>query len=379
MNSFLEYYGEHQISPVAQDISDLALHYRKREKLYRQLGMPPRLFQNADILEVGPGSGYNTLAFFAWGGNVHLVEPNPAGRRDMKQLFCERQVLENKYEIYETTIEEFQSEQRYDIIIAEGFLHSIDNAKSIIQKLKSKIIRGGVIVVTCMDEMSMFVEQMKRLICHYMISDIEEYEEQVAFCTRLFEPQFSNLDGMSRKVEDWVRDDMLNPAFNNEVILDLSEAIQTFGEDFYVLGSSQKIFTDYSWYKDLSYRENENCIAQFAQKQHTFFMTGIKESKLNEYEHCFLKQQISAIRSKCIVFEKTGVDVINDVLDLLGSIIHVAASIDLRLLNFINECCEILERLKQETSFSLEKYQTFFHAVGRTQQYLSMVKKYEYE
>lgn len=143
MNSFLEYYGEHQISPVAQDISDLALHYRKREKLYRQLGMPPRLFQNADILEVGPGSGYNTLAFFAWGGNVHLVEPNPAGRRDMKQLFCERQVLENKYEIYETTIEEFQSEQRYDIIIAEGFLHSIDNAKSIIQKLKSKIIRGG--------------------------------------------------------------------------------------------------------------------------------------------------------------------------------------------------------------------------------------------
>ena len=176
-----------------------------------------------------------------------------------------------------------------------------------------------------------------------------------------------------------MRDDMLNPAFNNEVILDLSEAIQTFGEDFYVLGSSQKIFTDYSWYKDLSYRENENCIAQFAQKQHTFFMTGIKESKLNEYEHCFLKQQISAIRSKCIVFEKTGVDVINDVLDLLGSIIHVAASIDLRLLNFINECCEILERLKQETSFSLEKYQTFFHAVGRTQQYLSMVKKYEYE
>lgn len=143
MNSFLEYYGEHQISPVAQDISDLALHYQKREKLYRQLGMPPVLFQNADILEVGPGSGYNTLAFFEWGGNVHLVEPNPTGIRDMKQLFRERQIAGNRYEIYENTIEEFETEHRYDIIIAEGFLHSINNAKDIIQKLKTKIIKGG--------------------------------------------------------------------------------------------------------------------------------------------------------------------------------------------------------------------------------------------
>lgn len=225
----------------------------------------------------------------------------------------------------------------------------------------------------------MFVEQMKRLVCHYMIADIQDYEEQVAFCTRLFEPQFSNLEGMSRKVEDWVRDDMLNPAFNNEIILDMAEAIRMFGEDLYVLGSSQKIFTDYSWYKDLSYRENENCIAQFAQKQHTFLMTGIEESKRNEYEHRFLKQQLSAIRSNCILFEKDGRDVMNDMLDLLRSIIHIAASIDTRLLNFIYECCEILERLKGERGFSLEKYQNFYYAVGRTQQYLSMVKKYEYE
>lgn len=378
MNSFLKYYGEHQISPVVQDISDLALHYRKREKLYRQLGMPPVLFQNADILEVGPGSGYNTLAFFAWGGNMHLVEPNPTGIRDMKQLFHERQIPEDQYQIYETTIEEFKAEQKYDIIIAEGFLHSINNAKNIIQKLMTQVTKGGVIVITCMDEMSMFVEQMKRLICHYMIADIRDYEEQVRFCTQLFEPQFSNLNGMSRKVEDWVRDDMLNPAFNNEVILDFAEAIQTFGEDFYVLGSSQKIFTDYSWYKDLSYRENENCISQFAQKQHTFLMTGIEESKLNNYEHHFLKQQVAAIRAKCILFEQHGTDVTDDILELLKSIIHIAAPIDQRLVNFINECCEIIERLKTEKSFSLEKYQNFFHAVGRTQQYLSMVKKYVY-
>lgn len=378
MNAFLEYYGEHKISPVVQDISDLSAHYQKREKLYRQLGMPPILFQNANILEVGPGGGYNSLAFLKWGGYLHLVEANPKGISDMKELFAEKRLCQSKYKIFESTIEDFKIEKKYDIIIAEGFLHSIDNAKNIINKLKENLIGGGVIVITCMDEMSMFVEQMKRLVCQYMISDIHNYDDRVRFSTELFQPQFENLHGMSRKVEDWVKDDMLNPAFNNKIILDMAEAIRTFGEEFYVLGSSQKIFTDYSWYKDLSYNENENCMKQYSEKQHLFFMTGIEENKLNKYDHDFLKQQISTIRTKCILFEDSHQEVLDDVLYLLNSIIHIAAKIDIRMLRFIEECIKILMRLKKEKRFELKKYQTFCQAVGRTQQYLSMVKKCKY-
>lgn len=67
-NGWLEYYGEHEISPVRQDLSDINLHFAKREKLYRQLGLPGIAFEGKKILEVGPGSGYNTLAFFFFGG-----------------------------------------------------------------------------------------------------------------------------------------------------------------------------------------------------------------------------------------------------------------------------------------------------------------------
>ena len=54
-NDFLEYYGEHHISPVRQNIDDIELHYERRKKLYRQCGIPIRAFYNAEILEVGPG------------------------------------------------------------------------------------------------------------------------------------------------------------------------------------------------------------------------------------------------------------------------------------------------------------------------------------
>lgn len=67
-NKFIEYYGNHEISPVKQDLSDLKAHCAKREKLYRQLGIPGIAFEGKKILEVGPGSGYNTLASILLGG-----------------------------------------------------------------------------------------------------------------------------------------------------------------------------------------------------------------------------------------------------------------------------------------------------------------------
>ena len=71
-NDYLSYYGEHCISPVRQNIDELSLHYTRRRKLYRQLGMPCRIFENANVLEVGPGGGFNSLFFLnAWGGIPH--------------------------------------------------------------------------------------------------------------------------------------------------------------------------------------------------------------------------------------------------------------------------------------------------------------------
>ena len=56
-NDFLEYYGEHSISPVRQDITDIALHYERRKKVYRQCGIPLLAFRNAELLEIGAGGG----------------------------------------------------------------------------------------------------------------------------------------------------------------------------------------------------------------------------------------------------------------------------------------------------------------------------------
>ena len=85
-NPQLSYYLTHGISPVHQDISDLNLHLVRREKLYRKLGIPSIAFKNKRLLEIGPGGGFNSLAFFAWGANIDFVEANPIACDEIKKL-----------------------------------------------------------------------------------------------------------------------------------------------------------------------------------------------------------------------------------------------------------------------------------------------------
>lgn len=375
-NKFIEYYGEHGISPVKQDLSDINRHYAKREKLYRQLGIPTIAFCGKKILEVGPGSGYNTLAFFEWGAMCTLVEPNKAGIFEMKKLFTEYNVSDDQYIIRECTIEEADIREKFDIVIAEGFLHSIDNNKEIIGLLSELVKEGGVIVITCMDSISMFVEQMKRLVCHILIKDISDYEMQVKKCVSFFEGQMKGLGGMSRSIEDWVRDDMLNPAFNNDNILSFENAIKVFPEKFSYLGSSQRIFTDYSWYKDLKYDEKEDILRQYRMKRHNFLMTGLKETILSEEDSEFLHRKISEARVFAKKYEKEYLTVyIDEVEKNLSSIREIIFKIDKVCVDFVDEVREILMKLKEGQSVEFERYETFYSAIGRTQQYLSMVKR----
>ncbi|MCI9051179.1 MAG: methyltransferase domain-containing protein [Lachnospiraceae bacterium] len=377
-NYFLEYYKKYNISPVKQNLENEYIFFQKREKLYRQLGMPIMLFKGKDILEVGSGSGFNTLAFFLWkgteGNKIDLVEANPTGIREMRELFKEKNISDERFEIYESSIEEFNNKKYYDIIIAEGFIHAISNAKEIIHKLCTMLKQNGIIVITCMDECSVFVEEMKRLVVNMITKDINNYEEKVSIYTDFFQPQLKKLKGMSRSIEDWVKDDMLNPAFYNNSLLSLEEAVKTFPDNYYILGSSQRIFTDYSWYKDLLYNERENIVKQFKEKQHNFILAGEEETLLPIEKNKELNYILCKIRENAKGYEESKDDsLIREIINSLGSMLNLKVYFSKNLCLFIEETIEILQCLLQNEEIKYSDYKTFYYAVGRTQQYLSMV------
>ncbi len=378
VNEQLEYYLKHNISPEHQDISDLKIHFERREKLYRQCGIPGLAFRNAEILEVGPGGGDNTLAFFHWNcKHIDLVEANPTAIKDMRRLFTDYGVPEDKYQIYNCIIEKYNSTKKYDIIVAEGFIQHISNQKEVLDKLIRLIRNKGIIIITCGGKINFFIEIIKRMVGRVLTKNIPSYVEKVEYLTKIFAPQLAQLRGVSKLPEDWVKDNIFNPELNSESKLDLMKAIRIFDPDFDVLGCSPQIFTDYSWSKDIWYDYKQNYIEQFQRKRLSLLMANMPEiiapvESVNDMLEYF--ENIINIERE---YERTpDVNKIGNMLDVMEEMERLVYQyMPDEFVKVFFEIKDVLICLKNNDSPDMRNYPNFFKAFGRTQQYISFVKK----
>lgn len=377
-NGQLKYYGEYNISPERQNIDDIELHYARRNKLYRQCGLPEIAFRGAEMLEVGPGSGYNTLAYFHWGcKHIDLIEANPQGIKDMGMLFAEKKISQDKYEVFDCLIENYNTNKRYDIIVAEGFMPDIDNQKEVVDKLKELTNEKGVIVITCVDKVDFFIESMKRLVGVILTRQVPSYEEKLKFLIDLFKPQLAKLRGMSKLPEDWVKDIILNPVINNGIELGLGQAIHYFQEDFEILGTSPQMFTDYSWSKDIWYDYKKDYLEQFDRKRLSLLMANMPEVILPSDDARFLVKCFEDIKDAEAEYENTldmkNISDIVGIMESIESLLRQYFADD--FMNVFYEIKDVLRSLQKGENVDMGNYPNFFKAFGRTQQYISFVRK----
>ena len=378
-NDELKFYGEHEITPSQQNINDIEQHFCRRRKLYRQCGVPLRAFQGADILEVGPGRGDNTLAFFEWmnvrggAGHVDLVEANPQSVKDMQMSFDARGIEHDWYTIHQCMIEDFIPNKKFDIIIAEGFLPIVENQEEIVQKIKQMISSQGIVVITCSDDVGMFIEGIKRLIGNVLTSDIKDFETKVDALVKLFEPQLQSLRGMSRTVKSWVVDQILGYSGINGQELNMIEAIKLFGDDFYVLGSSPMMFTDYSWYKDIWFVQ-DYC-KQFGQKRLSLLMAGMPEVIWDLEAADALVKDFKMAKRLAAAYERNPDKMI---MLQMKSLFQTMAP---KLEGFNDDFRKVFYEIQlllddiMQGAPDMTKYPNFFRAFGRSMQYLAFEKK----
>lgn len=374
MNKIIDFYREHSISPVHQDISNFEYHCARREKLYRQLGMPTLVFNEAEVLEVGAGGGYNAVVLTQWNCHLSIVEPNETAQREIIELFKKRNIKD--YVLYKETVEQHDG-KKYDIVIAEGFLPTIENWPEVLNKLKDLVKENGILVVTCQDEMGMFVERMKRLIGHIAVKNLVSYRDRVVKLSEIFKPQLKLLHGVSRPIEDWVQDQLLCEDFNFDNILDLKRAIQIVGEDWDILGcSSPNFFVDYSWYKDVSYDYKKSYCEQYDKKSYNLIMAGREEIDVLGIDVPMIRKSIDEIRRLEIIYEnmKQKTDgVIHKIIHELRNLLQMLKECDKEMAGFIKETIEILS--SEIEKINIIDYPMFCKCFGRSQQYISFVRK----
>jgi SAM-dependent methyltransferase len=248
--AFLDYYAALGRSPVSQDITDLQRHLERRTSLYRSLGIPPRFFGLAEVLEFGPGLGHNAVHVAMLQPRRHvLVDASTSGLEGLRATLRSQFGDLDRFEIVEALAQEYRDDRTFDIVLAENMIPMQRDPIPFCRAIASHVKPGGVLVVTCMDAVSFMGETLRRVIALKLAPPSLSVEERVARLRDLFGSHLAQLPGVSRPADDWIKDNVTHPLFGD--FFSIGDAIEAVGDEFDYYGGSPQFETDWRWYKQL--------------------------------------------------------------------------------------------------------------------------------
>ncbi len=252
MAGHLAFYKEYGISPVRYAMSRVGEHFERRDALYRSLGLPAVAFSGVRVLEVAPGSGQNSLYLAACRPDeLVLVEPNPAGLRDIEAAYAGFDRPHTSPSIHSVRFEEFEADNLFDIVLCENWLGSEPNELGLIGKLASLVAPGGVLVITAVPLAGFFPNVMRKLLALRLMQPGSDIYQTTTHLLTAFASHLATIPGMTRSAEDWVQDCMVNPHYLR-VALPFETLLEVVGGSLDVLSTSPRFFTDWRWFKAIS-------------------------------------------------------------------------------------------------------------------------------
>jgi 2-polyprenyl-3-methyl-5-hydroxy-6-metoxy-1,4-benzoquinol methylase len=268
----LEYYLQYGLNPVHYEMTDPRRHMERRASLYRILGLTPLALRGADVLEVAPGSGQNSLYLAECAPkSLTLVEPNPTALSDIRRTYEDHgSGIEPR--VICSTLQEFEPREWYDVVVCENWLGSAPEERKLLRKLATFLAPAGMLVMTTVSPVGVLWNVLRKALTCRIRNPKSSFTIQSQQLTYCFGPHLRTILGMTRSVTDWVHDNVMNPAYIG-VILSLPMALAELGDQLEILGTSPSFATDYRWFKELYGAQrafNQHFLNEYASQLHNF-------------------------------------------------------------------------------------------------------------
>jgi hypothetical protein len=373
----LEFYKEHNISPVRQNITDLSKHFDRRGSLYRYLGLPKMFFKEKEVLEVGPGSGHNSLYVAnCLPKSYDLLEPNPTGQDGINQLYNDFSAKHTSPTLIRQRLEEFMPEKLYDVVISECWLGISPHERKMMQKLGTFVKPGGILITTLASPIGAMPNAFRRLLSNRLIEEIESFEEKTEILVQAFGAHLDTMNDMTRPYEDWVQDCMINPGF-----MTISTTPKMFTEDmggnFEIYNSYPRFDNDWRWYKSLygdSKGFNERYMDSYYKNSHNFFDYNTLFPERDFLKNLALEELCLSLLSLIIeIEENNSKNYANELKQIIDEIQKNLADVSKNLVSSIDEFKELF-RAPQISIKDISKMKFFKPIFGRELIYISSIK-----
>jgi len=283
-SSLLEYYQKNFFNPVPISIENRDVwenHVAKRRNLYdHHLGIPIPLFRDRSVIEFGCNSGENSLVLAQAGANLTLVEPNEQVVPRLRKLFEEFGLIDRISSISNKDMTEFETDLRFDLAIAEGFLFALPDRDEMVGKMCELLSPGGVCVISFNDRYGVLIEIIKRMYlwraCQILSEDAHG-EESLNIAVVLFGEDFEKLN-KSRPLAAWWKDMLVQPYIVDKYFWSYQELIpliEKLGMELLSCSPRWVLHDSFNWYKNrTATKERHKSILDDWRNVFPFILTG---------------------------------------------------------------------------------------------------------
>ena len=116
------------------------------ENTYRDLfKFPPKMFEGADLIDFGAGTGENTVSLARWGANCTLVEMNNKALAIAKEVFS-KYAKGGTHQFSCSSIFDYESLLKYDIVHCRGVLSHTADKRGAFKKIATFLKPGGFLI-----------------------------------------------------------------------------------------------------------------------------------------------------------------------------------------------------------------------------------------
>ena len=283
--SQLEYYRQSNFTPGGMELEDRDAwdsHVAKRLNLYqRHLGIPLSLLSGRSVLEIGCNFGENALVLAAAGAELTLVEPNDHAMPRLRELFRQFGLEHRISSLVQEDIRSFDPGESFDLVIAEGFMHTLPDRGQMLNKLATMLVPGGLGVISFSDLYGSLMEMTRRMVlwraCQLAGIDDVHSQDSLNLARALYHKDWERLNA-SRPFEMWVKDGLLTPLFTAANLWKYPEILpllETTDCEFYSSSPGWASVDRFVWYKDVSLAKEraKRLLDQWAANL-PFFLTG---------------------------------------------------------------------------------------------------------
>lgn len=383
-NDYIDYYDKYKISPVKQNLTDLEKHFYIREMLYQSLGVPATYFKDKNVLEVGPGGGYNSIVTASFEPKYYqLIDANPTGVKEIRELFTTLNLKQNHLFIENCFIEQFQTDKKFDVAICENMLPCLKNNYDILNKIDSLLVKKGVLIMSCADEISIFYDITRRLLANILVQreGVLDFEDKINLFVQAFESHLKTLKGFYKLPYDWCADNLLGKSLYNSS-LSVSDVLSFFQSRYKFYQTSPNIIEDEQWYKEIpldtsSYNERKKVL--FEERWHNTFHYQVMSSKRDYEKNLVLR---TLCRGYFDLIEQTEDEEYSDesknnIIKSLQLIRENISGIDTILELSIDEIIDFLIKDDITAKTISNNFSYFKSAFGKGQTFLSLIKQVE--